>query len=170
MDLNSLREKIPYTLYRFSQFLEVLVAIVLIAAIFLSLASLVIGIQDMAAHMDDLDAFQNFLALAFNVVIGIEFLKMLCRHNMSSAVEVLLFAVARKMVIEHTSPLEDLIMVTAIAILFATRKYLFIPGLDDKHPRDRKKKEAQPEQEQSSAGVKLHAPGRTANTGKNRGT
>lgn len=155
MDLESLREKIPYTLYRFSQFLEVLVAVILIIAIFISLISLASGLQALAGHLDDTDSLREFLALAFNVVIGIEFLKMLCRHNMSSAVEVLLFAVARQMVVEHTSPLENLVMVAAIAILFATRKYLFIPGLDDKHPRDNKKPPLPAEDEaQTPAGVK----------------
>ena len=135
MDINNIREKLPYAIYQFSQFLEVLVAFILIAAIFVSLVSVVLGLRDLTADLSDVDAFQEFLALAFNVVIGIEFLKMLCRHNMSSAVEVLLFAIARQMVIEHTTPVENLLMVTSIAILFATRKFLFIPGLDDKHPR-----------------------------------
>ena len=66
------------------------------------------------------------------MVIGIEFLKMLSRHNLSSVVEVLLFAISRQMVIEHTSPTENLLMVAAIAALFLIRKFLFIPGLDDK--------------------------------------
>ena len=57
---------------------------------------------------------------------------MLCRHNMGSVVEVLLFAISRQMVIEHTSPVENLLMVAAIAALFLIRKFLFIPGLDDK--------------------------------------
>ena len=135
MDINSIREKLPYAIYQFSQFLEVLVSFILIAAIFVSLASVAMGLLDLAENLRDSNAFQEFLALAFNAVIGIEFLKMLCRHNMSSAVEVLLFAIARQMVIEHTTPVENLLMVTSIAILFATRKYLFIPGLDDKHPR-----------------------------------
>ena len=135
MDINNIREKLPYAIYQFSQFLEVLVAFILIAAIFVSLASVVLGLRDLTADLTDVDAFQEFFALAFNAVIGIEFLKMLCRHNMSSAVEVLLFAIARQMVIEHTTPVENLLMVTSIAILFATRKFLFIPGLDDKHPR-----------------------------------
>ena len=158
MDFDSMREKIPYTIYRFSQFLEVLVAVVVIVAIFISMASLVVGLKTVASEIGDSGTFQEFLALAFNVVIGIEFLKMLCRHNMSSAVEVLLFAVARQMVVEHTTPIENLVMVTAIAILFATRKYLFIPGLDDKHPRDRKRPSgfAQPpeEEQQTPAGIK----------------
>ena len=77
-----------------------------------------------------------FLSGAFNVVIGIEFLKMLCRHTLSSVIEVLLFAIARGMVAEHTTPVENLLSIAAIAILFVVRKYLFIPGLDDNRNQD----------------------------------
>ena len=37
----------------------------------------------------------------------------------------LLFAIARQVIIEHGSPLNSLIGVIAIAVLFATRKFLF---------------------------------------------
>lgn len=144
MNLKRVQEKLPFALYRVAQLLEILVGVILIAAIVLSLASVVLGLGELARDLGDPDAFQTFLALAFNVIIGIEFLKMLCRHNMSSAVEVLLFAIARQMVIEHTTPVENLLMVTAIAILFAIRKFLFIRGLDDKHPGDPRQEPAEP--------------------------
>ena len=41
-------------------------------------------------------------------------------------IEVLLFAVTRHLVIQHVHTWEALIGVTAIAILFATRKFLFM--------------------------------------------
>lgn len=72
----------------------------------------------------------EFLTYMFNIVIGIEILKMFCRHDLDSVVEVLLFAVARQMIIEHTSMVENLIGVIAIAVLFCTRKFLFVSALD----------------------------------------
>lgn len=44
---------------------------------------------------------------------------MLCRHSAQTVVEVLLFATARQMVVEHMDPMQTLIGVIAIAILFA---------------------------------------------------
>ena len=126
---------IPHRIYRVAQLLEIVVSLLVILAIALSLYSTALSLLGMARDPADPDNLQQFLSVAFNVVIGIEFLKMLCRHNLGTVVEVLLFAIARQMVIEHTTPVENLLMVTSIAILFATRKYLFIPGLDDKHPR-----------------------------------
>lgn len=127
-----LKIKIPNTIYRVAQLLEILVSFLVIIAILFSFATILHQLGIMAADPTEADGLQAFLSTAFTVVIGIEFLKMLSRHNLSSVVEVLLFAISRQMVIEHTSPTENLLMVAAIAALFLIRKFLFIPGLDDK--------------------------------------
>lgn len=132
LDSELLKLKIPNFIYRVAQFLEILISIIVIVAIAVSLYSVLVELHIMANSPSDVSMLTDFLATAFTVVIGIEFLKMLSRHNMSSVVEVLLFAIARQMVIEHTSAVENLVMVISIAILFTIRKYLFIPGLDDK--------------------------------------
>ena len=49
----------------------------------------------------------------------------------------MLLAIARQMIVEHTSPIENLIAVLSIGILFVIRKYLYISRLD----RRRSKKE-----------------------------
>ena len=50
---------------------------------------------------------------------------MLCKHSPGTVVEVLLFAIARQLIVEHTSTYDNLIGIISIAILFAVRKYLF---------------------------------------------
>lgn len=142
LDSELLKLKIPNFIYRIAQFLEILISVIVIVAIAVSLYAVLVELHVMANSPANVDMLTEFLATAFTVVIGIEFLKMLSRHNMSSVVEVLLFAIARQMVIEHTSAVENLIMVIAIAILFTIRKYLFIPGLDDKKPTSSKKEKA----------------------------
>ena len=132
MDSELLKLRIPNAIYRVAQILEIIVSLFVIAAIALSLVSVAHELGLMASEPANSDALQAFLATAFTVVIGIEFLKMLSRHNMSSVVEVLLFAIARQMVIEHTTAVENLIMVISIGILFIIRKYLFIPDLDNR--------------------------------------
>ena len=56
---------------------------------------------------------------------------MLAKHTPGSAIEVLLFAIARQMVVEHTSPLENLIGIVTIALIFAIRKFLFVPSFGE---------------------------------------
>ena len=77
------------------------------------------------------EGFTVFLGHAFNLIIGVEFIKMLAKHTPGSAIEVLLFAIARQMVVEHTSPLENLIGIVTIALIFAIRKFLFVPSFGE---------------------------------------
>lgn len=79
-------------------------------------------------------SFISFLTFMFNIIIGIELLKMFCRHDLDSVVEVLLFAVARQVVIEHTSMVDNLLCMIAVAVLFSIRKFLFVSALDKKEP------------------------------------
>ena len=81
----------------------------------------------------DIDFFTEFLANALSLVVGVEFVKMLCRHSAQTVVEVLMFATARQMVVEHMAPTQTLIGVIAIAILFAIRKFLMTEDNDMAH-------------------------------------
>ena len=72
----------------------------------------------------------QFLKYMFDIIIGIELLKMLCRHDLDSVVEVLLFSVAREMIIEHMPIYFTLVGIIAISILFLIRKFLFVSALD----------------------------------------
>lgn len=67
--------------------------------------------------------FHEFLSNILNLIIGIEFTRMLCRHTADTIIEVLLFATARQMIIAHDS-MSSLIGVLSVAILFCVRKYL----------------------------------------------
>ncbi len=68
---------------------------------------------------------EYYLQNAMTLAIGVEFVKMLCSHSPGTVIEVLLFAIARQMVVEHLGIKETLIGIIAIAGLFAIRKYLF---------------------------------------------
>lgn len=48
---------------------------------------------------------------------------MLLLHTPESVIEVLLYAVARQIIISHESAMENLIGVLAVAIIFIIRKY-----------------------------------------------
>ena len=71
-------------------------------------------------------------------VIGIEFIKMLAKHSPGSSLEVLLYAIARHLVVGHDSAVENLLSVGAIALIFIVRKFFFVPAfgahLPDGHP------------------------------------
>lgn len=68
--------------------------------------------------------FDVILSNMFTLVIGVEFTKMLCKHTAETVIEVLLFAIARQMILSHGDALNMLLGVAAIAGLFAVKKYL----------------------------------------------
>ncbi len=109
-----------------AQIFELLVAAIVIIAILITLLNVPGGLHQL--YLDG--KFTTFLINIFNIIIGIELLKMLCRHDLDSVVEVLLFAVAREIIIQHMPIHETLIGIVAIAILFLIRKFLFVSALD----------------------------------------
>ena len=91
---------------------------------------------------------QARLSDACLIIIGIELIKMITSYTIDSVVDVMLLAVARQMVVQHTSPLENMLAVLAVGALFVIRKYLYISHLDGpKKKRDEKKKAEEKEQE-----------------------
>lgn len=71
---------------------------------------------------------RTFLERSLDIVIGIEFIKMLAKHSPGSSLEVLLYAIARHLVVGHDSALENLLSVGAIALIFIVRKFFFVPA------------------------------------------
>ncbi|MEE1312707.1 MAG: hypothetical protein UHS41_02995 [Lachnospiraceae bacterium] len=129
------RKYLKDKVYQLSQWLELIISILIILAIMFYAVILMMELKQLlvggsSANIDDLSGFIN---LGFGLVIGIEFIKMLCKHSPSIIVEVLMFAVARQMIVEHTTPIENLISIGSIAILFAVRRYLFFPYDDAEH-------------------------------------
>ena len=69
--------------------------------------------------------YDDLLTACFNLIIGVELIRMLYLHTPLTVFEVLMFAIARQIIIDHSSPVNSLLGVIAIASLFATRKFLF---------------------------------------------
>jgi hypothetical protein len=65
-----------------------------------------------------------FLVHAFELIIGIELVKMLSKHTANSAIEVVVFAIARQIVLSHGNAVDVLLGVIAISALFIVRKYV----------------------------------------------
>lgn len=121
------REKVAFC----SSAIEIVISVVVLVAIMGSLVALVREAFSMVAGREGSMNFTVFLGYALNMVIGVEFIKMLSKHTPDSAIEVLLYAIARQMIVEHTTALENFIGVAAIALLFVIRKYLFIPSFGE---------------------------------------
>lgn len=109
--------------FRASRYIEVLLAIIIMIVIICLIGGIVVRLfQTPLLDMN----FTDFLSNALGLVIGIEFVKLLCKHTPETLIEVLMFAVARQMVVEHMPIWELLAGAGIIAALFAIRKFLFL--------------------------------------------
>lgn len=123
-------------IYNVARYTEIVLSIVILIVIALTGIRLIYTITEISILDMDIDFFTEFLANALSLVVGVEFVKMLCRHSAQTVVEVLLFATARQMVVEHLDPVQTLIGIIGIAILFAVRKYLMTDS-DDMTPHQK---------------------------------
>ncbi len=129
-------EKVQQAIFMIAQGFELLLAISVIVALLIVLCEVP---HLFSMLWNTTGQFNVFLESIFEMIIGIELLKMLCRHDLDSVVEVLLFAVARGLIIEHMPIYFTLLGIIAIAILFMIRKFLFVSALD-KHAESEKEK------------------------------
>lgn len=123
-------KKFQQALFTLTRYLEIIITIAICMAIGISLLTLFVSLKDLYANPFDTDSLQNFLKIAFNILIGIEFIKMVIKYNVDTVIEVLLFAIARQLIVEHTSVYENCVGIISITLLFGIRKYFFVPQID----------------------------------------
>ena len=133
---HNIRKHFNELIYNTARYTEIVLSIVIIIVIALSGLRLILTTAGTSAMDMDTSFFTSFLSQALSLVVGVEFVKMLCRHSAQTVVEVLLFATARQMVVEHLDPVQTLIGIIGIAILFAVRKYLMTDS-DDMTPHQK---------------------------------
>lgn len=122
---NSLYKTVRSKLLDVCHFLEIVMSFLLVFVIAIEGARLLMQ-AGLVFNGVPIDTLETFIKGVMTIAIGVELVKMLAEHDASTIIEVLMFTIARKMVAEHGSTVDMLLGVIAIAILFATRKYLFI--------------------------------------------
>lgn len=121
--------KINTRLVKMMKAVELVIAVLLMIAIAIStLATVCFGAE---ALMDQSFQLEAILEKALTLVVGVEFVKMLILHTPESVIEVLLYAVARQIIISHESAMENLVGVLAVALIFVVKKY-FLTNAEQK--------------------------------------
>ena len=85
--------------------LEILLSGLVLIGLLLSMVPLLQWMPGLLFDGNDVEV-SIFLQRALDIVIGIEFIKMLAKHSPGSSLEVLLYAIARHMVVGHESAME----------------------------------------------------------------
>lgn len=117
-------EKVHDVIQKMPRFLEKLVAAILLVGVVYSCIQLALHVFAFSS-LDFSTYVEDILVTAFNAIIVIEFIRMLIKHSMNTIVEVLIFAIARGLVVGHEEPLAELGRIACIAILLVCRKFLF---------------------------------------------
>lgn len=129
MSLDKLREWVK----QICRGLELVAAILVLVGIIFSMFSLISNVSLFQDLLTDTSSFREYLDYLFMLIIGIEFLMMLCSPNSDHIIEALIFLVARHMMINDTTPYEDFVSVLSVALLCILRRYLHNTR-KEKHP------------------------------------
>lgn len=123
-----MKERLRFIVARISSYMEIIISGFLLLGIAIAGIDLVkdLGVMSQAALSNEGVAvsIESYLATGLQLIIGVEFVKMIAKHTMGSTIEVLVYAIARKLVISHGGASELLMEIIAIAILFFIKKYL----------------------------------------------
>ena len=87
-------------LHKLTVLLEFIISFVLAAGIIILLVQLILSMP----NVPDLNIYPNYEDLVetcFNLIIGVELIRMLYQHKPSTVFEVLLFAIARQVIMAH---------------------------------------------------------------------
>ena len=119
-----MRKKLQDKMFEMSYFFELLISIIIGAAILILSVRLVIETFNLSSYLKGTESLVEVLDDAIILAIGAELIKMFCKHTPETVIEVLAFALARQLIVGHAEPFENFITVVSIAVLFAVRRFL----------------------------------------------
>ena len=101
---------------------EVIIAFILLIVVAIKVVELVFNLMGADISILTME-FEGVLSKMLVLIIGIEFIKMLCKHTPESVIDVLLFAIARQLVIYQDNTMDLFLGIVAIFGLFAARTF-----------------------------------------------
>ena len=112
------------------EIIEILIAVITLCAmmylLYTEVAKIFVHDLNVNAHLAD---SKHFLESILSIVIGLEFVSMLVDFTPANILEVLVLAISRHVIINHSDPVGTIVCVVCIAGLFAIRRFL-IPKED----------------------------------------
>lgn len=106
--------------------LEKIIAAILMVVVVIAVVYLVLDIVNGVKAGFDSEFIKTILSDTLNIIIVIEFIRVLIKHTMGTVVEVLIFALARGLIVINETIWEMAITIVAIAVLLACRKFLLL--------------------------------------------
>lgn len=123
------RKKVQKKLYIVSDMIETTVGVIVMVPIALSVIGLLV--QIFSANFFETGQLFIIIEHTIEIIIAIEFIKLIFIHTMDTTIELIIMAVVRQIIVEHSSYVATLVLIVAILLLFVVRKLLFVPKLDN---------------------------------------
>lgn len=122
--MNEIKHKIDQAIEKFLIILETGIAIasmlVLVGLLVMEFGHIFTDVSFF--HQDD--AVSHFLHEILSIVIGLEFVKLLMHLTPANILEVLTMAIARGIIVNHGSAVDNLLSIACIIGMFAARRFL----------------------------------------------
>ena len=117
-----MHQKVERVFRKILHWLEgIIAAITLVVMVCMIFQEVYHMLTDTATYFSSLSTFlHSFL----NILVGLEFVRMLIDLTPGNTIEVLIVALARQVIISHEDPISNVCCVLCIAGLFATRHFL----------------------------------------------
>lgn len=116
--------KFKKNMHKIGEILELFIAVLVLIGIVIAILGIIKDLFAFQDIMNDVSTLRSYLDDVLIIVIGIEFLQMLCRPNSDNIMEALIFLVARHMIVRETTPYEDIISVLSVILLCVLRRFL----------------------------------------------
>ena len=127
-----MKNKLNELIYTISRYTEIALSAIMLVVIIVLIIPMIYKFISIPLLSIKASQFTEFLGNILTLIIGVEFVKMLAKHTAENLLEVLMFAIARQMIVEHLNMIDTLIGIISIAIIFFIRKYLLLKTTDNK--------------------------------------
>ncbi|MBU5294732.1 hypothetical protein KQH90_11910 [Anaerosalibacter bizertensis] len=119
-------KKIENIITNIIMWLELVLALFILGAVILSCKDIISLIYKVfiTEALDSYTVLQGLLSHVLLLVVGLELAMMLIKHNPGSVLEVMLYAISRKMLVSSSTTVELLLGVIALGLIFLIDKYL----------------------------------------------
>ena len=126
-------EKLKDIIMKYIMWIEILLAFLIIFTTIISIKDLIVlGLTIFKTDASSsYEILQGFLSHTLLIVVGLELALMLISHTPGKVLEVILYAIARKMLISSANMTDILLGVIALAIVFLIDKFLHTKDVEN---------------------------------------
>lgn len=117
-------DKLRKALCNICDVMELVMALFVVIGIVIATIAIIPAVEEFWNTRMDRGSLIKFLDIVFMVVIGIEFLKMLCKPDTVNIIEVLIFVSARHLIIQSPNAVDTLLFIIGICVLFVFQRFM----------------------------------------------